>query len=394
MKTPPSVAMLSWEYPPRIVGGIAPHVYDLSRELVKLGSEVTVVTCEFPGAKEREVVEGVQVFRVDAYRFPAPDFASWVYMMNVNMQTRALEIMKGQGLRPDVIHAHDWLVATAAIGLKHLFRVPLVATIHSTEDGRRGGIHSDYNRMIHQTEGWLTSEAERVVCCSNFMANHIAYIFGTPRSKIAVIPNGVDPAKFTRPYDWEALRRGFVTPHEKLILYVGRLVHEKGINILVDAMHRILGRVDAKLVIVGDGYLKDELLGRVRYQGLVDKVYITGFLDDSTLKLLYRTADVCVVPSLYEPFGIVALEAMAAGAPLVVSDTGGLSEVVEDGVTGLKVPPWNPNAIADAVIRILTDRGYGETLAQNAFKRVMERYGWRRIAEKTAEEYRSLLASS
>lgn len=392
MKASPSIMMLSWEYPPRLIGGIAPHVYDLSRNLVKLGLEVTVVTCDFPGAKEREVVEGVNVFRVDSYRFPAPDFASWIYMMNVNMQTRALEIMKSQGLRPNVIHAHDWLVATAAIGLKHLLRTPLVATIHSTEDGRRGGIHSDYNRMIHQTEGWLTGEAEKVICCSNFMADHIAYIFGTSRSKIAVIPNGVDPAKFNRPYDREAFRLGFAVPHEKLILYVGRLVHEKGINILVDAMHRILGRINAKLVIVGDGYLKDELLGRIRHQGLGDKVYITGFLDDPTLKLLYKTANVCVVPSLYEPFGIVALEAMAADTPLVVSDTGGLSEIVEDGVTGLKVPPWDPDALAGAVIRLLTDKGYSEMLTKNALRKVTEQYDWRGIAEKTAEAYRLLLA--
>ncbi|MEM0111817.1 MAG: glycosyltransferase family 4 protein, partial [Candidatus Parvarchaeota archaeon] len=158
MKPSPRIMMFTWEFPPRIIGGISPHVYNLSKELAENGAEVYVITCDFPGAPAHEKVDDVEVFRVDSYKNPAPDFASWVYLMNMNMQKEAASIIRDLG-GVDILHAHDWLVAAATIGLKHVFRKPLIATIHSTEVGRRGGIYSDYERMIHETEAWLTYEA-------------------------------------------------------------------------------------------------------------------------------------------------------------------------------------------------------------------------------------------
>ena len=124
--------MLSWEFPPRIIGGLAAHVHDLSKSLVQKGVEVHVVTCDFPDAPAYEDVEGIHVHRVDSYRYPTPDFATWAAMMNVNLQTKAAEIMASTK-KIQLIHAHDWLVANASVGLKHVFRIPLIATIHSTE---------------------------------------------------------------------------------------------------------------------------------------------------------------------------------------------------------------------------------------------------------------------
>jgi len=173
MKRKLRVMMLTWEFPPRVIGGISPHIFFLSKSLAKNDVEVCVVTCDFPGAPAHEVSNGVEIYRIDSYKNPAPDFATWVYLMNLNMQGEAAAIINKLKGKIDVIHAHDWLVATAGIGLKHVFRKPLVVTMHSTEVGRRDGIHSANEKMIHETEAWLTYEAWRVICCSDYMISHV-----------------------------------------------------------------------------------------------------------------------------------------------------------------------------------------------------------------------------
>ncbi|NHV96939.1 MAG: glycosyltransferase family 4 protein, partial [Thaumarchaeota archaeon] len=348
--------MLTWEFPPRIIGGIAPHVYNLSINLVKLGVEVHVVTCDFPNTPEYEVVEGVEVHRFDSYNLPTPDFAAWVQLMNLNMQRAATQIIKSKQGGSIIIHAHDWLAAKAGIGLKHLNRVPLVSTIHATEYGRRGGVFSDYNRMIHEIEVWLGSESKRVICCSHFMAEQVNKVLGVPYEKIRVIPNGIDPAIFTNLKGVGEVRSRFAERGEKLVLFVGRLVVEKGVHVLLDAIPKVLQKVEAKFVIAGDGYLRSEVVKRVAERGLGGKVHVTGYLDTDTIRRLFLAADVCVIPSLYEPFGIVALEAMAAGCPVVASDTGGLSEIVEHEKTGVKVYPNNPDSLAWGILRVLESK--------------------------------------
>ncbi|MBC7129828.1 glycosyltransferase family 4 protein [Candidatus Bathyarchaeota archaeon] len=386
------IMMFTWEFPPRIVGGISPHVYHLSRRLVKKGAKVYVVTCDFPGAPEHEIIDGVEVFRIDSYRHPAPDFASWVYLMNMNMQREAAAIIRDIG-EIDVLHAHDWLVASASVGLKHIFRKPLISTIHSTEVGRRGGLHSDYERMIHETEAWLTYESWRVICCSHYMLSHVKWIFSLPEDKMVMIPNGVDLEdyeKYSRK-DLEEFRSRFALPDEKIVLFVGRLVYEKGAQVLIKAAPQIFEKVNAKIVIVGNGYMKESLSSLAHSLGIAHKVCFTGFLDEESLKKLQICADVSVVPSLYEPFGIVALEAMAAKSPLVVSDTGGLSEIVEHDVTGVKVYPNDPNSLAWGVTKVLLDEKYAYQIRENAYRRVREVFNWDKISQRTMEVYRTVL---
>jgi glycogen(starch) synthase len=385
------VLMFTWEYPPRLIGGIAPHVYDLSRALAELGVEVVIVTCDFPGAPEREKAGNVEVHRVDSYKAPTPDFASWTYTMNLNLQRYAAELLANE--EPvDLIHAHDWLVAEAAVGLKHMFRIPMVATIHSTEYGRRNGIHTDYQRMIHQTETWLSQEAWKIICCSDYMASHVHSVLGTPLEKIVTIPNGVDAEKFNQPFDREAFRRKYASPNERLVLYVGRMVYEKGPSILVEAATRVLQSVNAKFVLVGEGYLRDPLAKKAWDEGLGVKVYFTGFLDDPEVKLLYQIADVCVVPSLYEPFGIVCLEAMAAGTPVVVSEVGGLSEIIQNDKNGVTIHPGDPNSLAWGILHVLNDKQLAERVATEALKRVKEVYSWNAIARKTQILYEDVIS--
>jgi len=389
-----SVMMLTWEFPPRIIGGISPHVYYLSKSLTRKGMKVYVVTCDFPGAPQHEVLDGVEIFRIDSYKNPSPDFATWVYLMNVNMQKEAAAIIKGLDGNVDVLHAHDWLVATAGIGLKHVFRKPLFATIHSTEIGRRNGIHFDYERMIHETEAWLTYEAWKVICCSDYMVSHVRWAFGLPADKQIMIPNGVNADVYAEieKTDLTQFRIKFASPEEKIVLFVGRLVYEKGVHVLVNAIPKVLEKVNAKFVIVGNGYMKEQLSGLVKSLGIAQKVLFTGFVDDETLRKLQICADVSVVPSLFEPFGIVALEAMAAKSPVVVSDTGGLGEIVDHDVDGVKVYTNNPDSLAWGIIRVLTDERNAQRLRSNAYKKIQEKYNWDRIAQQTENIYKSVLS--
>ncbi len=389
-----AVMMLSWEFPPRVIGGISPHVHFLSKSLAKNGTKVYVVTCDFPDAPQHEVVDGVEVFRIDSYKNPSPDFATWVYLMNVNMQKEAAALINSLGGRVDVIHAHDWLVATAGIGLKHVFRRPLFVTMHSTEIGRRNGIHFDYERMIHETEAWLTYEAWKVICCSDYMVSHVQWAFGLPSDKLIMVPNGVNAEIYAKYEgdDLRGLRSRFALPNEKIVLFVGRLVYEKGVHVLVNAVQRVLQKVNAKFVIVGNGYMKDQLSGLVKNMGLTHKVLFTGFLDEESLRKLQKCADVSVVPSLFEPFGIVALEAMAAKSPVVVSDTGGLSEIVEHDVSGVKVYVNNPESLAWGITRVLTDEGYANWLRTNAYKKIHDKYNWDKIAQQTKSIYNNVLS--
>ncbi len=386
--------MLTWEFPPRIIGGISPHVYYLSKSLTRKGMKVYVVTCDFPGAPQHEVLDGVEIFRIDSYKNPSPDFATWVYLMNVNMQKEAAAIIKGLDGNVDVLHAHDWLVATAGIGLKHVFRKPLFATIHSTEIGRRNGIHFDYERMIHETEAWLTYEAWKVICCSDYMVSHVRWAFGLPADKQIMIPNGVNADVYAEieKTDLTQFRIKFASPEEKIVLFVGRLVYEKGVHVLVNAILKVLEKVNAKFVIVGNGYMKEQLSGLVKSLGIAQKVLFTGFVDDETLRKLQICADVSVVPSLFEPFGIVALEAMAAKSPVVVSDTGGLGEIVDHDVDGVKVYTNNPDSLAWGIIRVLTDEKNAQRLRSNAYKKIQEKYNWDRIAQQTENIYKSVLS--
>ena len=387
------VMMFTWEFPPRVIGGISPHVYHLSKSLAKNGVKVYVITCEFPGAPQHEVIDGVEVLRIDSYKNPSPDFATWVYLMNVNMQKEAAALVRSLDGKVDVFHAHDWLVATAGIGLKHVFRRPFFATIHSTEVGRRNGIHLDYERMIHETEAWLTYEAWKVICCSDYMVSHVRWAFGLPVDKLMMIPNGVDTEAYARyeRSDLSQFRRKFALPEEKIVLYVGRLVYEKGIHVLVNAVPKVLEKVNAKFVIVGNGYMKEQLSNIVNGLGLSHKVLFTGFVDDDTLRKLQTCADVCVVPSLFEPFGIVALEAMAAKTPIVVSDIGGLSEIVEHDVSGVKVYANDPDSLAWGIKRVLTDDGYANWIRTNAYRTVREKYYWDNIAHQTKGIYETVL---
>ena len=388
------ILMLTWEYPPRIVGGIARVVHDLSKRLIKDGHEVTVVTYKDGDVPMYENDKGVNVYRVENYMIHPNNFIDWIMQLNFNMISKATEIIQKEG-KFDVIHAHDWLVANAAKALKNAFDIPVVSTIHATESGRNSGIHDETQRYINDTEWLLTYESTEVIVNSNYMKNHVQGLFGLPFDKINVIPNGINLTNFNgieRDYDF---RRQYAMDNEKIILYVGRLVYEKGVQHLISAMPKILENYhDAKLIIAGKGGMLDELKGQAEAMGLSNKVYFTGYLNSKQVQKMYKCADVAVFPSTYEPFGIVALEAMLAGVPTVVSDIGGLNEIVDHGINGMKSYAGNSNSIADSVISLLYDKQLAANISKKAKQKVKEEFNWNKIAQDTHYIYEQAICKT
>ena len=388
------ILMLTWEYPPRIVGGISRVVHDLSHRMIKDGHEVTVITYKDGNTPYFEDDKGVKVYRVDNYMINPNNFIDWIMQLNFNMIAKANELIIKQG-KFDVIHAHDWLVTYAAKSLKESHNMPIVATIHATENGRNSGIHDETQRYINDTEWLLTYESTEVIVNSNYMKNELQRNFGLPFEKINVIPNGINLNNFTgieRDYDF---RRQFAMDNEKIILYVGRLVYEKGIQNLIGAMPKILSNYhDAKLVICGRGGMMEELKQEARNLGIENKVYFAGYCDSKKVQKMYKCADLAVFPSTYEPFGIVALEAMLAGIPTVVSDVGGLNEIVEHGVDGMKSYAGNSNSIADSVLALLFDAKLCNAISKSAVKKVKEQYNWNKIAQDTHYVYEQAICQT
>ena len=386
------VMMLSWEYPPKVVGGIARHVHDLAIALVKKGIEVDVVTCGVQGALEFEADEGVNVHRINMNNPIAPDFLTWVLQLNLNLVEEANRLGKN-GNKIDLLHAHDWLVAYAGKNLKHSWRIPLVSTIHATEYGRNNGLHNELQRYISNVEWWLGYESWRVIACSRYMEDELKRIFQIPQDKLRVIPNGVYPAEFQKTdIDPLKIRNRYSAPDEKIIFHVGRIVREKGLGVLLEAMPRVLEfEPRVKLVIAGKGAYLEDLRHRAYQLGIYNRIYFTGYIDDNTRNALFQCADVAVFPSLYEPFGIVALEGMAAGTPVVVSDTGGMSEIIKHGVNGLKAYTNNVISLADNIIWALQHPDHTLQMKHKAMEDIKTIYNWDRIALKTVDVYEQVL---
>ncbi|OAN46473.1 glycosyl transferase family 1 [Chloroflexus islandicus] len=380
------ILQISWEYPPHIVGGLGRHVADLAPALIDHEVTVTVMTPQLRGGETFERQHNLTICRVAIPPFDTDDFPSFVRHAGRHLEHAAHALFPGG--RPDLIHVHDWLTAEVGIALKHHWRVPLIATIHATERGRgRGDLNGHQSQQINDLEWRLTYEAWRVIVCSHFMARQIREYFATPPDKIDVISNGVHipPQPFATPADWVAFRRRFAADNEALVIFVGRLVYEKGVHILLEAWPRVVAELPARLVIAGAGSASDDL--RLRAAELGVSVEFLGFISDEDRNRLYAVGDVAVFPSLYEPFGIVALEAFAAGCPVIVSDAGGLAEVVQHELNGLVVPAGDAVALANALLASLHAPAESRLRAARGAALARAYYTWNRIAGEVKAVY-------
>src|SRR5829696_2311567 len=393
---PPRVLILSWEYPPIVEGGLARHVRKLAEQLVAQGTDVHVLTRGGGRLGAEEDRHGVRVHRVREPDFPKDDldaFISWVGHMKEDMRAAGAELV--EELAPDLVHSHDWLVAGAARKLARDAGVPWLVTVHATEYGRhQGWVDKHPQSHIHAVERRMVRAADRVITCSHYMRRHVADVFRIPASKVTAIANGIDPNDLQPVPDLPRLRARYARPDERLILLVGRLVYEKGFHLALDALPGLVERLgNVRFLIAGSGTAEAELKEQAERLGLMEHGTFVGWTGDDELHSLYRIADLCLVPSIYEPFGLVALEAMASGCPCIVADTGGLREVVPGGGrVGLRFRPKDSKALGRMAEQILTDDALRDRLVAEAREHVL-RFDWADVARQTAAVYREVGAT-
>ena len=389
------ILLLSWEYPPIVEGGLARHVRKLSEALVALGTDVHVLTRGDETLPAEELMNGVIVHRVREPGRPRDlgEFVTWIEHMNADMLAVGVEL--GDRWDFDLVHGHDWLVAVAGDHLANRFRCPFVTTIHATEYGRhQGWVDKHPQSHIHGVENWMANRAEGVITCSHYMRGHVADIYGLDEDRVSVIPNGIDPLDLIPLDDLDALRARFAAPDEQLVILVGRLVYEKGFQLALAALKPIIEHLDkVRFLVAGSGTHEHVLKDQAAELGLLEHGMFLGWIGDDVLHSLYRIADLCVVPSLYEPFGLVALEAMASGCPCIVADTGGLREVVPAGDrVGLRFNGGDAEHLGVMIERMLTDAELRERLVAEASEHVLS-FDWADVARQTQDLYDELLAA-
>jgi glycogen synthase len=380
--------MLSWEYPPLVVGGIAAHVDGLARAMVRQGHDVVVLSLHTSEAPDDSSVDGVRILRANIDLPWLPDDNLVGRMASANHQITQLVARLGRW-RPHVVHAHDWLVAWAGDTISTLWSVPLVATIHATERGRHGGhVPPGMPAAINAVEWWLTYQADEVICCSDFMVREVIVGFELPAEKVHMVPNGVDLDVWAPPASATAIER------EPFVIAWGRVQYEKGFQVLARAIGALRHRVPAiRCVIAGRGSYLAELQTQIDVEGLSDIVHLAGFVSDADLRNMLHHAGCGVIPSLYEPFGIVALESMASGAPTIVARTGGLAEIVEGTGAGLLFEPGNHHELAERIAEVLTQPELAGELQATAATLLAERYTWEAIAKSTLKVYKTAVSS-
>ena len=399
------VLLLTWEYPPVIEGGLARHVRKLAEALVRRGVTVDVLT---RGPGEGAADAGVSMQErggVNVYRVPEPGwprdldrFVAWVERMNDDMLAAGVSLAREHDY--DLIHGHDWLVAHAAAALSQQLGVLYATTIHATEHGRhQGWVQDEPQSHIHAVERTMAQRADAVIVCSHYMRGHVADIFDIDERRITVIPNGIDPRDLQPVGDLDALRREFAQDEDQLVLLIGRLVYEKGFQLALDALPGVIERVGAvrkgavRFIVAGSGTHEAELRAQAERLGLSEHGVFLGWIGDDALHSLYRIADLCVVPSIYEPFGLVALEAMASGCPCIVADTGGLREVVPSGErVGLRFNGGDAEHLGVMIERLLVDTELRDRLVTEASEHVL-RFDWDDIAQRTHTIYSDLASA-
>jgi glycogen(starch) synthase len=381
--------MLSWEFPPRGTGGIAAQVAGLAGALAAAGHDVVVLTvADRPAELDARPPEGVRALRtlVDLPWLPPVEIVTRIASANHAITKLGARFTGDlEGWEPDVVHGHDWQLGWAADSLAARYDVPFVLTMHGTERVRHGGqLPLGHPTDINSIEWWLAFQAQRMIAPTRFIVEQLITGFELDLDHVVHIPNGIDPTV------WRSAG-GAPTPQSSrapLVVSWGRVQYEKGFQVLARAMHELRSRVpDVRSVIAGRGSYLPELQTRVDMEGVSDIVGLPGYLGDVDLRDLVHRAGCVVIPSLYEPFGIVALEALAAGAPLIVARTGGLAELVAGTHAGVTFEPGNPDDLADAIEQVLSNDDLATILVANARDLVERKHAWDAIARATASVY-------
>ncbi|EKN66265.1 glycosyl transferase/glycoside hydrolase-like protein [Neobacillus bataviensis LMG 21833] len=384
-----TILMLCWEFPPNIVGGLSRHVFGLSTHLAMLGHEVHVLTARNNELPSFERMNGVNVHRVKPINEWDDHFLSWIAGLNLAMSFKAEQLSKE--VKFNLIHAHDWLVGAASITLKEFMKVPLLTTIHATEHGRNNGIHTEMQQFIHEKEKQLILESDQLIVCSEYMKEGLVSIFNAKNEKISVIPNGIEPLNAER-------NVGDIFPElkrKKYIFSIGRIVQEKGFETIIEAAACAKEmNVNCLFVIAGKGPLLEAYQKQIIARKLDQYVIFIGYITDEQRNALIEGSAMAVIPSLYEPFGIVALETMILGKPTIVANTGGMKGIVKHLQTGMLMVPGDAKSLLKQIEFLLNDPVKAEEIGEKGRQIVKSLYGWKRIASETSRRMEDTIVSN
>ncbi len=381
--------MLTWEYPPSSAGGTAAHVDGLSQAMSRQGHEVVVITRRTPGTPTDTRVGSVRVLRADVELPWLPDNpvtqAASANHAFVALSSRLL------AWRPHIVHAHDWSVAWAANALTEIHGAQMVTTFHGTERGRHGGhLPPGDASDINTVEWWQAYRSARVTASTKLLAREIVEGFELDPDRVTRVPAGIDPTW------WQTIGPDeMVDERSRRIFAWGRVQYEKGFQVLARAVATLRVREPGlECTIAGRGSYLPELQSQIDIAGVGDIIELPGFVNDNELRACVHGAGCVVIPSLYEPFGVVALEALAGGAPLVVANTGGLAELVAGTGAALLFEPGNADDLAMCIERILNDRALGDEMVAAGKSLLVASYSWDAIAARTLDVFNAALQTS
>ncbi|MCM3725120.1 glycosyltransferase family 4 protein [Neobacillus cucumis] len=383
------ILILSWEFPPNMVGGLSRHVVGLSTHLAENGHEVHVLTAGKNSLPTFEMMDGINVHRVRPINENDDHFLSWIAGLNLAMAFKAEQLAEEVDF--DIIHAHDWLVGAAAISLKELLGIPLLTTIHATEHGRNNGIYTEIQQFIHEKEHQLILESDQIIVCSEFMKEELKKVFTLQVERMVVIPNGIEPLTVNRQIT-EVMP---VLKDKKYIFSIGRIVEEKGFETLIEAaaIAKENKKHDFVFVIAGKGPMQKEYQKRVSELGLEEHVTFIGYVTDEQRNALIQGCELAVIPSLYEPFGIVVLESMVLGKPTIVSNTGGMKGIIKHLQTGMLMVPGDPQSLMEQIEFLFNQPEKAVEIGNRGKQIVQSLYGWKRIAAETSRVMEDTLLS-
>ncbi|MBD1371709.1 DUF1957 domain-containing protein [Hazenella sp. IB182357] len=390
----PTILMLSWEYPPHFVGGLSQAVYHLTRHLVTCGCEVHVVTYRPANSSAYECVEGVHVHRVSTYLDKDNTlFFDWVFSLNIALLDKSNQLI-ADGFSFDILHLHDWLVAFAGEELKFKYQFPTVTTMHVLECIKNRATDNEINKVVHQVDEKVIHLADHVIVCSDYMKKKIKKLFSISSHRLSVIKNGVVPPPSLseeKQVQLQQHRENYAQADEQIILFVGRMVQEKGVYLVLEAASSILRtHPQAKFLFAGTGADLEKLRQQARNLNIEKKAVFLGFITEEEKDMLYRMADLCIFPSLTEAFGIVALEAMAYQKPTLASKTGGFIETIQHRKTGFIMKNGSVESLIENINFILDHPETSKKIGMQAYTHVTKNYGWDHIAEQTSKLYHKL----
>lgn len=387
------LALFTWESLHSVLmGGLGVHVTELAAGLERRGHELHVITCRREGQRHYDRIDGVHYHRIDHGRSE-----NWVESMDFMCKAMAHRFHEITTLigRFDLVHAHDWLTANALAYVRDGYGTRGVLTLHSTEYGRAGNVcHEGLARWIRDTEAAGCHNAHTLIAVSRFLAAELEWLYGVPAGRIQVVPNGVAYHEFDGFINPAVIKRRYgIAPLAPTVLAAGRMTRQKGMDLLVAAVPMVLASYpDAHFIIAGSGPDKDQVVGKAQALGVTDAIVFLDMLARGAYVDLIRAADIVVLPSRNEPFGIVALEAWAAGKPVVATTAGGPAEFIWHDVNGFLVDA-TPNGLAHGIGSLLADHDHCRALGANGRRAVETTYQWNQVAAATERVYQAALAA-